>query len=361
MTTDVKVQFNSSTLKASYDAGEDKIQISNPYGNDCCCFLDPSTPDWVISTAYSVQNLVEHDTKTYRCIQLHTSTADDEPSVGANWANYWSAASTAQACGNTNWDICSGYGGIGKTPKYLTVTFSGIIHTGDTCDLWPPSPNTNPNRQFVLKQNSIISCEYNCGPFFKIGSDCSDWDPDRWAVKLVLNSGNVRLYHEGGGEGCCIAFWGPRNWVLGQTYEIYGSPTWCGEGVWHNNVQYECKQVHTAAAANEPGVGVNWAAYWSVFTSRSCACDIIKNTILNSRFYSGDCGNAVCGTMYIECGGPTYSDWEIDHLYSVGDMVVGSDGSIYVCDVEHTSSTSDRPSTGANWDDYWDCPLQECL
>ena len=45
---------------------------------------------WVVSTAYSVNDMVKDGTAAYKCISGHTSTADDEPGVGANWETYWS-------------------------------------------------------------------------------------------------------------------------------------------------------------------------------------------------------------------------------------------------------------------------------
>lgn len=44
---------------------------------------------WALSTAYSVDDAVEHNGSSYICIAAHTSTASDEPGVGASWTTYW--------------------------------------------------------------------------------------------------------------------------------------------------------------------------------------------------------------------------------------------------------------------------------
>lgn len=51
--------------------------------------------------------------------------------------------------------------------------------------------------------------------------------------------------------------------------------------------------------------------------------------------------------------GDDYGDaWATSTLYYVGKVVL-NDSRYYVCHVEHTSSASDEPGTGASWEDYW--------
>jgi len=45
---------------------------------------------WAVSTAYVVDDMRKNGTAAYKCILNHTSTANDEPGVGANWTTYWS-------------------------------------------------------------------------------------------------------------------------------------------------------------------------------------------------------------------------------------------------------------------------------
>ena len=44
---------------------------------------------WLITTPYVVDDLVADGGVDYVCIQGHTSTAADQPGVGANWEDYW--------------------------------------------------------------------------------------------------------------------------------------------------------------------------------------------------------------------------------------------------------------------------------
>lgn len=44
---------------------------------------------WVTSTAYAVDDSVQHDGSSYVCTAVHTSGASSEPGVGASWASYW--------------------------------------------------------------------------------------------------------------------------------------------------------------------------------------------------------------------------------------------------------------------------------
>jgi len=45
--------------------------------------------DWVISTNYEVDDAVNVGGYQLRCYVAHTSSADTEPGVGADWADYW--------------------------------------------------------------------------------------------------------------------------------------------------------------------------------------------------------------------------------------------------------------------------------
>ncbi|MBP2652630.1 MAG: hypothetical protein H6Q73_199 [Firmicutes bacterium] len=48
-----------------------------------------SADAWAASTAYAVNDYVEVNSLIYRCTTAHTSTSDDEPGTGTNWATYW--------------------------------------------------------------------------------------------------------------------------------------------------------------------------------------------------------------------------------------------------------------------------------
>ena len=62
----------------------------------------------------------------------------------------------------------------------------------------------------------------------------------------------------------------------------------------------------------------------------------------DGHFIATECDICVTGT-----------DWVISTDYDVSDTVL-NDGACYICIQDHTSSSSDEPGTGANWEDYWE-------
>jgi hypothetical protein len=62
-------------------------------------------------------------------------------------------------------------------------------------------------------------------------------------------------------------------WGQGIEYQIYGN---LGSQVRHNGIEYVCTAAHTSTAATEPGVGVDWATAWKVFTITNAA-DVLDN------------------------------------------------------------------------------------
>lgn len=85
--------------------------------------------DWALSTAYALNDSVAHNGNSYICIQAHTSSATDEPGVGANTATYWGVLAEKGADGAgtgtvTSVDVA---GGTGITSSGGPVTSSGTI------------------------------------------------------------------------------------------------------------------------------------------------------------------------------------------------------------------------------------------
>ena len=51
--------------------------------------------DWINNTSYLMFNSVKGtDENCYVCIAPHTSSSDNKPITGANWANYWAIEQT---------------------------------------------------------------------------------------------------------------------------------------------------------------------------------------------------------------------------------------------------------------------------
>lgn len=94
---------------------------------------------WTVSTAYVVDELVKNNSKRYKCIQAHTSSADDEPGVGANWETYWTleADGTASKPFKTITDASRGLTGgdevrVAKSPDPTDLTGTLDFTLGST-------------------------------------------------------------------------------------------------------------------------------------------------------------------------------------------------------------------------------------
>jgi hypothetical protein len=51
--------------------------------------LNMLTTPWASGTAYSYNDVLNHNGVSYRCILPHTAAATSEPGIGAIWASYW--------------------------------------------------------------------------------------------------------------------------------------------------------------------------------------------------------------------------------------------------------------------------------
>jgi len=66
------------------------------------------------------------------------------------------------------------------------------------------------------------------------------------------------------------------------------------------------------------------------------------------------------GTAYVEyVEGDPFPTWTAPHEYEVGDGSTVSDIH-YCCYISHTSDTTNRPGTGANWQLYWYVVDDDC-
>lgn len=78
----------------------------------------------------------------------------------------------------------------------------------------------------------------------------------------------------------------------------------------------------------------------------------------DNDFAIGNCNATIRGyggtaTLIDVSGALPASAWADLTVYALNDMVIGSDGKTYVCIQAHTSSLSDKPITGGNWESYW--------
>jgi hypothetical protein len=68
------------------------------------------TREWVTQT-FTASDAVTNNSTVYRCIKGHTSSATDEPGVGADWSTYWVEDSSVTSGGA--WVTATGYTSVG--------------------------------------------------------------------------------------------------------------------------------------------------------------------------------------------------------------------------------------------------------
>lgn len=81
---------------------------------NCCCYLDPSPPDWNSGAGYSLYDCVTYSGQTWYSTQANN--VNHTPISGSSW---WARYT---ACGNEEWNSVSPFGGIGKSPLYYGVS-----------------------------------------------------------------------------------------------------------------------------------------------------------------------------------------------------------------------------------------------
>ncbi|MFA5239603.1 MAG: hypothetical protein WC476_07860 [Phycisphaerae bacterium] len=336
--------------------------------DDCGCFLDPATPDWDSNSVYAAGNLVEYGGATYE------SNADNNinntPSSSPAW---WTKVSNTVSFGNPNWNAYPPFGGIGKTPKYMKVIFSGIgLGWGGLCG-WPQDP-PGPNREFILTQTG--NCAYSCRttPSPQDNLPCQDYNRNLEGGYSIEISGTSHIELR--------SYWQPRLWESGRYYENLGY--YRGDCVRrdgsYEGYYYVCKQSHIASSSNKPGEGAESSLYWwaeddcddswcggVVFGSLSSYCNLgefINNCCAELEGEElEDCrDNSADGWLVSDGQGTAIvtpvtasfvAPWNLGAIYFDGDLVTGTNGQTYICKLSHTSSMDSRPITGSNWWTYW--------
>ncbi len=116
---------------------------------------------WVITTAYIVNDTVENNGSGYVCISAHTSSASDEPGVGASWETFW--------------DVFVEKGDTG----------TGVLATGEiyltSAGGWPSSTNgcaANTKNEYPTNDIDLFSLDFD-GASTEF-AQWSVWMPDDW-------------------------------------------------------------------------------------------------------------------------------------------------------------------------------------
>ena len=178
----------------------------------------PTVPDWVdagwaTATAYTEGNALLHNGSSYQVLegQGHTSSATDEPGVGASWQTYWRVIASKGSDG-----AAGSTGATGATGAQGPQGNDGVSAYAQ----WIAAGNTGTEQDFL---DDLVGAT--------------------------------------GATGDTGINWINAAWAISTNYAI-------NDGLTHNGTSYRSKTAHTAAAANEPGVGASWAANWEVLAEK---------------------------------------------------------------------------------------------
>lgn len=181
--------------------------------------------DWSVTHGtYHVADGVYGAPNCYFCKLEHVAAASNQPGVGANWETYWDilVQNTPGVQGPKGDQGDQGDQGEQGTPG--TVWFSGAVD---------PSGGTGVNGDYYLNTVS--------GDVFKKVAGA-------WALQ-----GNIRGPQ--GAAGSSIV-WLPNAW---NTYENFS----VNQALHNATAAWICIVAHARTADKEPGVGANYATYWS--------------------------------------------------------------------------------------------------
>lgn len=235
-----RIHLNPSTLKASYNSTTKKV-IANSYesGLDNPCFL-PNYPQWNSSTVYDKGELV-YITSGYIGI-YRSNVGNNQNNTPTVPSDYWTKLTNINPCGNTNW-YWKGYGGIGRTPKVLTVRFSVSDTKAIYESLWKNPPYTssynipnNPGPGGLYRVAQVSYNRWECTSNNHFGP----W----WHCVVLIGCGNVRVTLHG---------YKYPVWVEGKHYSV-GKRVMASDG----DSAQECIKSHTATQANR-----NSSEFWA--------------------------------------------------------------------------------------------------
>lgn len=136
--------------------------------------------EWIVAGTYTYSppyyDTVTNNGSTYRIIQSHVSTTDDEPGVGVNWEDYWTllaeagATGPTGATGNTGATGSAGATGVtGPTGYFGGDSFSFIFDTSTT--------DSDPgNGKLRINNGTIdVATQVYIDLLDAAGTDVTDW------------------------------------------------------------------------------------------------------------------------------------------------------------------------------------------
>lgn len=245
-------------------------------------------PAWVVSTDYLTGDYVAHNGVNYTAIQDNVGI---EPDVTASWADYWEAIAPAWGSGDEY-----------EIGDFVTHTIAGLT------------------RNYVCIQDNTADATTEPG---EGGSWSSYWvdgaDAGLYAVTRI-----------GGSD---------PPWVDGKAYGT-------GDVIAVGLQAYQALTDHVADADNQPGVGVNWEAYWSLTSGTSEPYTLERTTDASTS-------GLVHAGVLVEIGpeGPLHGNtlWQLV-TPDVPTSIVLNETAITFADVCERAQVIVLASAGDGWD-----------
>lgn len=274
---------------------------------------------WVTATGYVIGVKRTNKNIVFTCIQNHLSSAASEPGVGDDWAQYW-AEIPYYEIGDQVRNGSTGY--YCKTRHYPSTTFAADAafwhaYDGDIFEIPTPYLSSEVfDLQFTQLNDVLFIAHPNHYPKRLSRFSSSRWVfedvPFQFAPVLDVNEErtNVQVQFDG-----IPAFGVP--WVTATPYQA-GDRVHGITGAAQGDV-FECILGHTSAAADEPGIGVNTATYWTL--------------ILNGGYTVG------------------YRVTAVD----IGATINEYSNQVFTCHTAYNPATTanDEPGIGTNWRGFW--------
>lgn len=332
---------------------------AGPAGADGSDALSWINGGWSTPTSYSVDDALQNLGSSYRCISAHTSSATDEPGVGAVWETYWE---TIAEKGDTGAQGDQGPQGI-QGPQGLQglqgptgATGPAGLDGADGADgaTGPQGPKGDAGDQGPQGLQGIQGVAGPQGDPGPAGADGADGAPGAQGP-----AGND------GADGAELN-WINTGWTTPTAYVLL-------DALQHNGTSYRCILPHSSTAADEPGVGVSWATYWAVIALKG---DTGPTGATGAQGPQGDQGiqgiqgpqgdpgadgadgaDGATGAQGPQ-GDPGLNwinaAWDPNlYAYAVDDALA-NEGSSYRCILAHNSDPVSEPGTGGSWETYWE-------
>ena len=283
-------------------------------------------------------------------IQTVTSCENNKPVTGEFWDDYWGSPSLSYSHGR---DIVEGTDG----KKYYCRT----LHTSDTVNR-PVSGGSWAGKWGLVN-------DYSSSTTYPNGTSVH-YDGYIVRSRYIYTGANVGHTPDVHNSQCHYDYWWEvldnhtfKNWSSNTLFATAGTSRVLGT----DGNGYKCIKVHAPFSNNRPVTGENWAEYWELESTPNvpevdanwkeywakikCSLPVQEGVFFTNHDAEFNVG--VWGRVVVSSNLPEVQYWEEGRGYNVGDMVRGTDGLVYACEISHTSEFDNAPITGKNWDDYW--------